>query len=386
MKKILLLLLALPTMLVAQRKVAVFVTGTDKLDNEVKEILASELTTTISQSRDYQAVEYSNDFSRELQGSQDNEQICALGRRLGVDLVCVANVSSFRDSYYIKSRLLDVRSLAIVSSSSEGSQLATIEDILNVTERLMGQLFYSAAPIEEEFSKIGAEDPRGNCYLISIDNTGDNTVATFKLLDAKGIRWSLSGTTVIRDRATGNEYKLLSTNGIVIHGTAPSETYGIGIHAFTATFEKLPYNVTNIDIEEPKGWIWTDILLKNYGKTGYHVFVDETQRHFDRLMKEQAFMRQQEAKFGPITNVVNTARSILITINNEQYSDFLIELNGKKIGRVAKRSTMTFRVAPEDYGQLKAIQIDFLISPQVFKYQVPPMKPTEQITFNILRP
>lgn len=382
MKKILILLLVLPTMLMAQRKVAVYVTGSETLDPEVKEILGSELVTGIAQNRDFQAVERTADFARELQNSQDNQQICLYGQQLGVDLVCVANVTSFRDSYYIKARLLDVRTMAIAASASEGSSLATIEDILHTCEHLAGQLFDSVAPIEEEFSKVGHANKQ-NCDIITIDNTGDNTIVTFKILDARGIRWSMYDKTVIRDRATGKEYKLLATKGIY---TDHSETFGVGVHEFSATFEKLPYEVTNIDILEPKGWEWTDIVLKNYGKVGLHQFRDETQKKFGMLMKEQELMKRQEARVGQIVNIEQSYRSYLLTIHNDQYSDFLIELEGVKIGKVEKRSTKTFRLAPEHYGLVKAIQIDFLISPQVFKFQVPPMKPTDEISFNILRP
>ena len=152
------------------------------------------------------------------------------------------------------------------------------------------------------------------------------------------------------------------------------------------TFEKVPYSVTSIDIIEPKGWEWTDITLKNYGKTGYHLFVDETQHKFGRLMKEQELMRRQEAEIGgPFTNVTDSYRSVLVTVYNERYSDFLIELNGKKIGTVAKRSQMTFRLAPEQYGLLKAIEISSFL-PTVMKFDLPPMKPGDKISYNILLP
>lgn len=382
MKKLFILLLMLPAMLMAQRKVAVYVTGSESLEPDVKEILASELANGISQARDFQAVERTADFARALENSQDNEQICTYGQRLGVDMVCVASVSSFRDSYYIKARLLDVRTMTVSASASEGSSLATIEDILRVSEHLAGQLFDRVAPVEEEYSRVGHCNKR-NCDIIKIDNTGDKTIVTFKIMDAKGIRWSMYAATTIRDRATGNEYKLLATNGIY---TDHSETYGIGVHEFTATFEKLPYTVKNIDIIEPKGWEWTDIELNNFGQVGLHIFYDETREKFGRMMKEQELMRRQEARVGTIVNVEDSYRSYLVTIHNDQYSDFLIQLEGVTIGKVEKRSTKTFRLAPEKYGLLKAIQIDYLISPQVFKFQIPPMKPTDEISFNILRP
>lgn len=385
MKKILFILLALPTMLMAQRKVAVYVTAPESLEPEMLEIFSSELVNGIAINRDFQPIDRTADFARELQGSQDNAQICAVGERLGMDLVCVANVTPFRDSYYIKSRLLDVRTLAIASSASEASSLASLEDILSVSERLSERLFSRVERVEEEYSKLAYQN-KNNCDLISIDNTGANTIVTFKLMDAKGTtKWSIHDQTVIRDRATGKEYHLLSTKGIA---TDHLECFGLGIHEFSATFEKLPYSVTNIDILEPKGWEWQDIVLKNFGKVGLHQFQDETQQHFAMMMKEQEFMKKQEARLGcRVIAIEQSARSYLLIVSNEQYSGYLVFLNGKKLGLVEKRSTVAFRLPPEAYGELKFTQADgFLLSPSIYKHNVPPMKPRDEISFPILRP
>lgn len=386
MKKILFLLLAvLPTMLMAQRKVAVYVSAPETVEADVQEILGSELATAIGQSRDFQATDRTADFARQLAGNSDNASIAAVGQQLGADLVCVANITTFRDSYYIKARLLDARTQDVINSASEASSLAGLEDILNSSARLAERLCGTVAPVEEEFSKLGHAN-KNNCDIISIDNTGENTIVTFKLMDPKGtIKWSIYDATVIRDRATGKEYKLLATKGI---NTDHSECYGLGIHEFSVTFEKLPYTATNIDILEPKGWEWTDIVLKNFGKTGLHQFRDETQEHFALMMKEQEFMRKQEARLGcRVIAIEQSARSYLIIVTNEQYSSYFVYLNGKKLGLVDKRSTVAFRVAPEQYGELKFSQADgFLLSPSIFKHNVPPMKPRDEISFMIPRP
>jgi len=385
MRKILLLLLALPVMVMAQRKVAVYVTAPEDMDGDVVEIFGSELVNGIAFNKEFQAVDRTADFARELQGSQDNEQIGSVGVNLGVDLVCVANITPFRDSYYIKSRLLDARTLAIVSSASEASSLATLNDILDACSRISERLFSNVERVEEEYSKVGYAS-RTNCDVITIDNTGENTIVTFKLMDPKGtIKWSLYDQTYIRDRATGKEYHLLSTRGIA---TDHSECFGLGIHEFSATFEKLPYSATNIDILEPKGWEWQDIVLKNFGKVGLHQFRDDTQHKFAMQMKEQEMMKQQEARLGcKVINIEQSARSYFIIVTNEQYSSYFVYLNGTKLGLVEKRSTVAFRVAPEHYGELKFSQAEgFLLSPSIYKHNVPPMKPKDEISFTIFRP
>ena len=96
---------------------------------------------------------------------------------------------------------------------------------------------------------------------------------------------------------------------------------------------------------------------------------------------------RQEARIGRIITIEQSTRSYLLIINNEQYSSYLVQLEGRELGRVDKRSTVAFRIAPEQYGLLKLIQIDgYLLSPLVYKHNVPPMKPMDEISFNIFRP
>ena len=64
MKKILFLLLALPTLLMAQQKVAVYVSAPEGFDPEVKDIFASELVTGIAQNKEFKAIERSAEFGQ----------------------------------------------------------------------------------------------------------------------------------------------------------------------------------------------------------------------------------------------------------------------------------------------------------------------------------
>ena len=380
MKKILMLLLALPTLLMAQNKVAVYVVSTSSVEEDIKEIVGSELVSNISRNKGYQASERTADFKRQVEDNQDDQQICSVAQSLGMDFVCVANISSFRDSYYLKARLLDSRRGEAIASSSEGSSLASIEDIIGTSRQIVRRLFGGLEPTAQEFS-TGSTSSRNNCDLITIDNTGENTLAIFKLYSPNSTRWSIYQSTYIKDRATGNTYKLIDASGI---STGASEAKEPGIHEFTLRFEKVPYNVTNIDIIEPKGWEWTNLVLKPYGKTGLHVFEDKVQFKFDALVREQMLMKQQEAQVGPIKNVVNTINSYLITVTNLRYTAYIVYLNDKELGVVDKRSTLTFRVSPTESGILKTVQRDgWLLSPQIFKFTVPPTRPGEIIPVTI---
>ena len=99
-------------------------------------------------------------------------------------------------------------------------------------------------------------------------------------------------------------------------------------------------------------------------------------------------MKKQEARLGcRVIAIEQSARSYLLIVSNEQYSGYFVYLNGKKLGLVEKRSTVAFRLPPEAYGELKFSQADgFLLSPSIYKHNIPPMKPRDEISFPILRP
>lgn len=130
MKKIVLLtmmfILSLSAM--AQKRVAVYVDGEDAtLTNYV----TSEMVKAISQSRNYTAVNRSDDFSKQLQsertyqqsGMVDDKQIARLGRESGVEYVCAIKIKKTVSSEYsIEARLIDVETSDIKASDRRSAQ------------------------------------------------------------------------------------------------------------------------------------------------------------------------------------------------------------------------------------------------------------------------
>lgn len=107
---------------IAQKRVAVYVSGEDAtLTNYV----TSEMVKVISQSRNYSAVNRSDDFSKQLQnersyqqsGMVDDKQIARLGRESGVEYVCAIKITKTVSSEYsIEARLIDVETSDIRAS------------------------------------------------------------------------------------------------------------------------------------------------------------------------------------------------------------------------------------------------------------------------------
>lgn len=106
----------------AQKRVAVYVDGDDAtLTNYV----TSEMVKAISQSRNYSAVNRSDDFSKQLQnertyqqsGMVDDKQIAQLGRESGVEYVCAIKIAKTASrEYSIEARLIDVETSEIKAS------------------------------------------------------------------------------------------------------------------------------------------------------------------------------------------------------------------------------------------------------------------------------
>lgn len=144
MKKIvLIMMICLPMMVMAQKKVAVYVTSDDNgIDNTTKGIIGGELVRAIVKTQKYQAVERTADFLKQINkeqeyqhsGTVDDEQISALGKQFGVDYVCVANVMPFRDKVYMQARLIDVETATVLAIARETSSMSDIEEIIAASE------------------------------------------------------------------------------------------------------------------------------------------------------------------------------------------------------------------------------------------------------------
>ena len=105
------------------QKVAVYVTGAD--GEGINEFIGAYLVDAIVNRSDYQAVERTADFIRELNkeqeyqrtGAVDDGQISQLGQQFGVQLVCVAKVAKVGDRQFVSARLIDVETATVKKST-----------------------------------------------------------------------------------------------------------------------------------------------------------------------------------------------------------------------------------------------------------------------------
>ena len=150
MKKLLILLLSAISLTVyaQQKKVAVYVTGNDPIND----IVSSRLMDGIAKSGKYRAVErtvaFLNELSKEQNyqstGAVDDNEISRLGKQFGVDYVCVASAFDvWGTEKYISTRLIDVETAEVVVSSSSNGAISSSSQLITALNTLSEGLLSS---------------------------------------------------------------------------------------------------------------------------------------------------------------------------------------------------------------------------------------------------
>lgn len=150
MKKLLIILLSVLSLTVfaQQKKVAVYVTGNDPIND----ILGSRLVDGIARSGKYIAIERTASFLSELSkeqnyqttGAVDDSEISRLGKQFGVDYVCVASTFDVWGSEkYISTRMIDVETAEVVVSSSSNGSIASSSQLITALNTLSDGLLSS---------------------------------------------------------------------------------------------------------------------------------------------------------------------------------------------------------------------------------------------------
>lgn len=150
MKKLLLFLLSALSLIAfaQQKKVAVYVTGNDPIND----IVGSRLVDGIAKSGKYIAIERTASFLSELSkeqhyqstGAVDDNEISRLGKQFGVDYVCVASAFDvWGNEKYISTRMIDVETAEVVVSSSSNGSIASSSQLITALNTLSDGLLSS---------------------------------------------------------------------------------------------------------------------------------------------------------------------------------------------------------------------------------------------------
>lgn len=394
MKKFLLLFLFLcPIPVLAQTKVAVYVVEST-IDDGVKKIIGSEMVSAIVANKDYQAVERTPVFLEQLSKEQnygDDQQISQIGKLIGVDNVCVVDITAIQSSYYVQARLLEVNEAIVLATAREITTLSSIDDIVSTTELIASKLIGEDAlknQVEKEYSTIGfMSDETKNIHVISVDNTGLLTKITFKYCTPKETWICIKPETRLYSKTENKRYALVDTDGISF---APNKTYiSKGIYTFSLYFEKLQENVNSIDFIEPDGWCIYEMTLRPFGKRNYHLFIDNSESDFESVCLQYAkYLQQQEQQKKQQEEDQRRARESgedmakaleniltynLRVMNTKRFSR-AIWVGDRCVGIVKGESEATFKVATNYYGSVKSVQTEGYVlypSTETFYIQKP---------------
>ena len=148
MKKLLILLLSALSLTVfaQQKKVAVYVTGTDASINKV---VGSKLVSAIARGENLSAVERTESFLLELNkeqnyqrtGAVDDTELSELGKQFGVQYVCVAAVFDAFNEKYLSVRLINVETALVECTASSAGAIKSLDDIVNAANSVSNELF-----------------------------------------------------------------------------------------------------------------------------------------------------------------------------------------------------------------------------------------------------
>lgn len=358
-----------------KQKVAVYVTGDEKIESSTCKILGSELVAAIVTTNEYSAVERTSEFLLEINkeqvyqrsGNVDDTQISVLGKQFGVDLVCVANITSFQDSYYLQVRLIDVENANVVATARETSSLHDITEIVSVSEKLAFSLLKkeedSQIVYNREYSTyLKSNDP--NVFLSRIERRENYTIVYFKYTPETSRGIYINSGSYILDKETNVRYKLISADNIVVSkGGRLTQTIAGEMLEYRLYFEPIASFTKIIDIiETPSGggFNFYDVRLNPFTSQNEHVFLDYAAERLSDIISKLTY-------FFVVSNTHSSPRNIYI--------------EGQYVGQVEGYSVQTFKIPLALQGNVESIQASgYIVSPNKEYANISGVKANETIT------
>ncbi len=147
-----LLLTLLCTVALAQtpkKSVAVYMAGTEPTAIKGShKVLGTELAKSLTKSGIYTAVERTEAARKiiaqehvfQRSGAVDPKQIQKLGKQLGVQIVCVAEITEVMKSHYLEASLVDVETAEILKVASQQGDMTNALDIIKTAQSVAQEL------------------------------------------------------------------------------------------------------------------------------------------------------------------------------------------------------------------------------------------------------
>lgn len=158
----------------AKQKVAVYVTG--DVESGYKKILGSKLTSGITHSDNYAAVERTADFLTEITKEQDyqmsgavnDNQIARLGQQFGVRYVLVADISELFGAIFISARMIDVQTVQIINSTEISLAASSVEDLFSMAEQIVSEIVEGVRFAKDDVKQLSSVTNAQSLFELSI--------------------------------------------------------------------------------------------------------------------------------------------------------------------------------------------------------------------------
>ena len=167
-----LLILFCATAIFAQegrQNVAVYMAGKEPVGAKgAHKILGSELAKAITNSDTYSAVDRTDAVLKQIEkehkyqrsGAVSDEQIKELGRQLGVQYLCIAEISEVKGgTYFLEARLVDVEKATVLKIASVNSSLKDNKEIVSAGQRVARELIFKKNEIVSYIPEEIKADP-----------------------------------------------------------------------------------------------------------------------------------------------------------------------------------------------------------------------------------
>jgi hypothetical protein len=227
MRKILIIGLAIICAGVAfgQKTVVVYVTGGS--DTNIRKVVGSKLQQAIINNGQYDAVERTESILAEIRkeesyqhsGVVDDELIGRLGKDLGADYVCVAELVYVFSSTYINAKLVDTEKKKAIKFADVEGEIKNMSSLVKMSEELATQLLGKGG--SSGGGSIGGEGKPGSYSKTYSNGTAWNPDG-IEMIYVEGTR---NGSFSIADFYIG-KYEVTQTQWTSIMGNNPAEFSG----------------------------------------------------------------------------------------------------------------------------------------------------------------
>jgi hypothetical protein len=152
--------------LLAQEKVAVFVTGDNKLSEN--KVFGARFVAALEKRNDIKAVEYTDNFLEQLASDfayQQNgvlscNKVSQIGKQLGTDLVCVIEISNIFNEKYISAKLISTVTAEIIKQREVTAVWKDINGLIAATQNLANYMFQNKKSNGKGTKDIVVEKPK----------------------------------------------------------------------------------------------------------------------------------------------------------------------------------------------------------------------------------